>query len=134
MAAGTAVARDSLEQIIEQSKEMEEENVRLRAEARELRAKLAELESAMETLKPFMKLAQDPPRNLQVYINDEAVVQGLLVWGIKYYGSALGDPDHSDDDATRKMARRNISNIVTACCQFGLQRRDDVHRQFLTHV
>ena len=132
--AGTAVARDSLEQLIDRDKQMEEENLQLRAENQELKAEVADLKDTMKLLEPFIEIAKDPPKNLMVSISDEVVVQGLIGWGIKYYGNARGDPDHSKDDVTRKQARRNIANFVTACCKFGLQRRDDVHRQFLTHT
>lgn len=127
-------ARNSLEEVLASSRKMEQENDGLKKENADLKARLVVAEQRVKKLRVFENIADDPPKQIQVFLSDPRVCQQLVATAVKFYGEALGDPDHSADEQTRKRARRNVRDIVEACILYGLQRFQDVRSLYMTYT
>lgn len=125
--------RDSLEKLIDSNRRIEAENKKVQEQNKELQAKLAELAGKYEKVKIFESLITEVPNRLQVYITDPRVAQQIIATAVKYHGPALGNPEHSEDSDTRKRARANVTDVVEACCKFGMTRFADVFSLYLSN-
>lgn len=128
----SVVARESLESLLQDDKEKTAELNQLRAELQEMRAQLVAEQAKTKKLKVFENIAENPPKVVMVYITNQKLCEKLVGTAVKYHGDALGNPEHSGDEQTRKRARDNVKDIVEACVKFGLERFPDVHASYMS--
>jgi hypothetical protein len=133
MSAGV-MARENLEQLLDESSRAEAEVNQLKAANQELTAQLAAEKAKNQKLRVFESIAENPPKVVMVYINDPKLCEKLVGTAVKYHGDALGNPEHSEDEQTRKRARGHVQDIVIACVRFGLERFSDVHAKFMSYT